>query len=65
MVRIKGNRVYLAGTTVENAEFDTPKAKQIEVKTKSYYFEPTTDGRGVKLTYVLSVTGTKNIEGAF
>jgi hypothetical protein len=52
---LKGQRYYLAGTSVVHPEILGGKGKRIEVKVCSYYFEPTTDGKGVKCTYVTSV----------
>ena len=54
-VQLQGYRYYLAGTSVQHSDFENTKTKRIEVKVGSYYFEPTTDGKGVKCTYVTSV----------
>lgn len=55
-VELKGNRYYLSGTTVEHDEFPPSKSlTRIKVQVSSNYFEATTDGKGVKNTYVTTV----------
>ena len=60
VVQIKGNRVYLAGTSTTHPEINNSKTKRYEVKVYSYYLEPTTDGKGVKITHLVSVSGTRS-----
>jgi hypothetical protein len=52
---MQGQRYYLSGASVTHADIAATKGKRIEVKVSSYYFEPTTDGKGVKCTFVTSV----------
>ena len=57
-VELRGNRYYMASTSVEHPEFPPQKTIQrAQFGVSSNYFEATADNLGVKNTFVFSITG--------
>ena len=61
-VRLKGGRYYLASRTVERSEF--PGKQRINIPVMSNYFEASTDNLSVKNTFVVSIPGLNQGNGA-
>ena len=60
-VKINGDRIYLAGTSIVHKDINDSKAKRVDMKVCSYYLEPTTDGKGVKITHIVTANGTRQL----
>ena len=58
---MRGNRYYLTSRNVEHHQFPFKKGIQrIQNQFAIYYFEPTADGTGVKVTYITLVPSSED-----